>query len=93
MTGFREDRWNDVRKARLARVSGNVLETTLLPEGPTFLDLCAEAAEHAYIHESGRDIDPTDYRAIARAVIQTIIDHTGSPYTVDELSRILRETA
>ena len=28
---------------------------------------------------------------VARAVIQTIIDNTGSPYTVDELTRILGE--
>ena len=27
----------------------------------------------------------------ARAVIQTIIDNIGSPYTVDELTRILGE--
>ncbi len=28
---------------------------------------------------------------VARAVIQSIIDNTGSPYTVDELTRTLRE--
>lgn len=44
---------------------------------PTLFQLCSWAAN---------DDDST-----ARDVIQTIIDHTESPRTVDELTRILAE--
>ena len=49
------------------------------PYEPTLFEKCVEAAE-------GED-------DLTRRVIQTIIDNTGSPYTVDELTRILSEVA
>ncbi|CAB4157730.1 hypothetical protein UFOVP679_41 [uncultured Caudovirales phage] len=67
---------------------------------PTILEQAAAAAREAYGRSCGMawlswdKASPekrAEWLAMTRAVIQTITDHTGSPYTVDELTRILGE--
>lgn len=66
----------------------------------TIFEQAASAARDAYGLSCGETWVPwakaspekrAEWLAMTRAVIQTIIDNTGSPYTVDELTRILGE--
>jgi hypothetical protein len=52
----------------------------------TLFDQCVEAAMDAEI-----TLGPADAKAIIRAVLETIRDHTPSPRTVDEMCRVLGE--
>ena len=51
-----------------------------MTDNARLFDRCVEAASTV------RVLTPDQ---VTRAVIQTIIDHTGSPRTVDELTRVL----
>ena len=82
-TDFNHDRWEAERLARLARTNP--------VQEPTLFERCVEAvADMAEI-----DDRMPDHRAhaaeITRAVLTALRDHTGSPYTVDELTRVLAD--
>ena len=52
----------------------------------TLFEKCVEAAMDAEV-----TLGPADAKAITRAVLETIRDHTPSPRTVDEMCRVLGE--
>ena len=49
---------------------------------------CADAAHNGLVDLGWDDIEPSDLKAIVNAVLDTIIAHSQSPRTVDELTRI-----
>lgn len=53
---------------------------------PTVFERCVESATDVML----ADPDPSA-TAITRAVLTALRDHTGSPYTVDEVTRVLGE--
>ena len=58
------------------------------PPAGSLFEACVEAV--GFCKADSRDgFTDENCAIIARAVIQAIIDRTGSPYTVDELTRIL----
>ena len=57
-----------------------------MSDGKAIFAACVEA-----VNSNGRGLDNGLAPDVARAVIQTIIDQTPSPRTVDELTYILRE--
>jgi hypothetical protein len=87
MTDFNHDRWEAERLARLARVQPPVQE-------PTLFERCVGAIAEIPI-DNGEDRNAyavgDDARTLVRAVLTTLRDHTGSPYTVDELTRVLAD--
>jgi hypothetical protein len=53
----------------------------------TLFEQCVEAAAAANAPE------PADFYRITRSVLECLRDNTGSPYTVDEVTRVLGEGA
>ena len=82
MTDFDHDRWEIERVARFERIAFGIRPSP----APTLFELCVEAAEMTDLVDG-----LPDYREITRAVLGTVLDHTPSPYTVDELTRVLAD--
>lgn len=62
------------------------VDPTRVSPAPALFELCVEAAEMTDLVDG-----LPDYREITRAVLGTVLDHTPSPYTVDELTRVLAD--
>ena len=59
----------------------------------TLFEQCVAAAEAVPEIADGFGGVCEDFPAITRAVLETLRDHTASPRTVDELTRVLAEGA
>lgn len=71
-------------KTKLPETEWRKLDVTPPPEPVTVMDFCRDAIDRS-------DVLTDDADQTVRLVIQAIIDRTSSPYTVQELTRILRE--